>query len=72
VQVAAIVAHELVHAAVGVEQGHGPAFGKVARAIGLEGKLTATVPGERFVASVELILAEVGPFPHAADLLVIP
>jgi len=63
--VAAILAHELVHAAVGVEQGHGPAFGKVARAIGLEGKLTATVPGERFVHSVGPILAEVGPFPHA-------
>jgi hypothetical protein len=26
---------------VWVEQGHGPAFGKMARAIGLEGKLTA-------------------------------
>jgi hypothetical protein len=65
VQVAAILAHELVHAAVGVEQGHGPAFGKVARAIGLEGKLTATVPGERFVEAVAPILAEVGPFPHA-------
>ena len=65
VQVAAILAHELVHAAVGVEQGHGPAFGKVARAIGLEGKLTATVPGDEFRASVAPILAEVGPFPHA-------
>jgi hypothetical protein len=65
VQVAGILAHELVHAAVGVEQGHGPAFGKVARAIGLEGKLTATVPGERFVHAVAPILVEVGPFPHA-------
>ena len=63
--VAAILAHELVHAAVGVEQGHGPAFGKVARAIGLEGKLTATVPGDEFRAAVAPILAEVGPFPHA-------
>ena len=63
--VAAILAHELVHAAVGVEQGHGPAFGKVARAIGLDGKLTATVPGDEFRASVAPILDEVGPFPHA-------
>jgi hypothetical protein len=63
--VASILAHGLVHAAVGVEQGHGPAFGKVARAIGLDGKLTATVPGERFVAAVAPILAEVGPVPHA-------
>src|SRR4051812_42502289 len=55
----------VVHAAVGVEQGHGPAFGRVARAIGLEGKLTATVPGDEFKASVTPILDEVGPFPHA-------
>jgi len=34
VQVAAILAHELVHAAVGVDKGHGPVFGKVARALG--------------------------------------
>ena len=65
VQVAAILAHKCVHAAVGVDKRHGPAFGKVVGAIGPEGKLTATVPGERFVHSVGPILAEVGPFPHA-------
>lgn len=65
-EVAAILAHELVHAAVGIDAGHGPRFGSVARALGLEGKLTATVPGPRFIEAAKPILAAVGPFPHAA------
>ena len=43
VTVAAVLAHELVHAAVGIPEGHGAEFGRVARAIGLDGRLTATV-----------------------------
>jgi hypothetical protein len=65
IDVAAILAHELVHAAVGVKAGHGPKFAKVARVIGLEGKMTATVPGAAFKAAVEPLVAAVGPFPHA-------
>ena len=38
----------------------------MARALGLEGKLTATVAGEAFVEAVGPLLEEVGPFPHAA------
>lgn len=64
--VAAVLAHELVHAAVGIAAGHGPAFGRVARALGLEGKLTATEPGDAFKAMIAPILEKVGPFPHAA------
>lgn len=64
-EVAAILAHELVHAAVGIDAGHGPRFARVARAIGLEGKMTATVSGDRFKAAAAPILAAVGPFPHA-------
>jgi hypothetical protein len=45
IEVAAILAHELVHAAVALECGHKGAFRKVATRIGLEGKMTATVPG---------------------------
>lgn len=66
VDVAAILAHELAHAAVGVQAGHKGPFGILARAIGLEGKLTATVPGEAFTRAVQPLLREVGPFPHAA------
>jgi hypothetical protein len=64
--VAAILAHELVHAAVGLECGHKGAFRKVATRIGLEGKMTATWPGAAFKSNVAPILAAVGPLPHAA------
>ena len=64
-EVLAILAHELVHAAVGLECGHKGPFARVARALGLEGKLTATTPGPGFLALVKPILAKLGPFPHA-------
>lgn len=63
--VAAILAHELTHAAVGVDAGHGAPFRRVALAIGLEGKMTATTAGEKFKTTVTPILEAVGPFPHA-------
>lgn len=64
--VAAIVAHELVHAVVGVAAGHGPRFRKAARAIGLEGPMRATVAGSAFKQRVSELLDKLGPFPHAA------
>lgn len=64
-EVAAILAHELIHAAVGLECGHKRPFAKVAKAIGLEGKMTATVAGEAFKRDAAPILAKVGPLPHA-------
>lgn len=63
-----VLAHELVHAAVGIEEGHGKAFGRVARAIGLEGKMTATVAGEAFTQLAATLLPELGPYPHATLL----
>lgn len=62
--VAAILAHELVHAAVGIPAGHGPAFRRVARAIGLVGKMTATVAGPQFRDRIAPALAHAGPLPH--------
>ncbi len=64
-EVLAILAHELVHAAVGIPAGHGPKFRKVALAIGLEGKMKSTTAGPRFTAAVAPILAGAGPLPHA-------
>ena len=37
-----VLAHEMVHAVVGLAAGHGAAFKACARAIGLTGKMTAT------------------------------
>jgi hypothetical protein len=62
--VAATLAHELIHAAVGVEAKHGPKFKRVALALGLQGKMTATTAGPRFVERITPILEEVGPYPH--------
>jgi hypothetical protein len=50
IAVAAILAHELVHAAVGLECGHKGAFRTIATRIGLEGKMRATV-GRRTATS---------------------
>ena len=55
-EIAGILAHELTHAAVGIDKGHGRAFRRVAVAIGLTGKMTATVPGDAFKQRVEPIL----------------
>jgi hypothetical protein len=65
VNVAAVLVHEMVHAAVGTKAGHGPAFRKIALALGLEGPMTATVPGDAFKSMVAPILEKLGEYPHA-------
>lgn len=64
-KVAGILAHELIHASVGLEHKHKGEFKRVALDIGLEGKMTNTTPGERFKASMVNIMIEAGDFPHA-------
>lgn len=64
-EVAATVAHELTHAAVGCKHGHKKPFIRVVRAIGLEGKPTATYAGEVFKAIANPILEKLGDYPHA-------
>lgn len=59
--------HELVHA-MGLH-GHRADFGKVARAMGLEGKLTATVAGEELVGILNELAEELGPYGHGAITL---
>ena len=63
--VLAALAHELVHAAVGIEAGRGPAFRRVALGIGLIGPMRATAAGPGFLALAAPILEAVGPLPHA-------
>lgn len=64
-QIAAILAHELVHAAVGIAAGHGKAFKRIALGLGLVGPMRATTPGDTFLAAVAPILVAAGPLPHA-------
>lgn len=64
-QIAAILAHELVHAAVGIAAGHGKAFKRIAIGLGLVGLMRATTLGDAFLATIAPILAAAGPLPHA-------
>ncbi len=63
-QVAAILGHELVHAAIGVAARHGRAFRRVARGIGLVGQMAAATAGPEFEKAMRPILEGAGPLPH--------
>ena len=59
-----ILTHELCHAAVGIDAGHGATFGACARSLGLEGKLTSTHAGEQWYKWALPVLTELGPMPY--------
>lgn len=65
-----ILLHELCHAVVNMHypeaKWHGSQFGRLARGVGLEGKLTATVAGAELIEKLEAMLEELGQYPHAA------
>jgi hypothetical protein len=63
--VLATLAHELVHAAVGIKEKHGRVFKRVALAIGLKGKMTSTQAGEELLNELRAIHAMLGSYPHA-------
>jgi hypothetical protein len=63
-QVAAILVHELGHAAVGVAARHGKEFRRVARGLGLVGQMAATTAGPEFEEALRPILEAAGPLPH--------
>lgn len=56
--------HEVVHAIVGVEEKHNKVFGKAARAVGLDGKLTATVAGPELAERCQAWAEQLGDYPH--------
>lgn len=64
-QVAATVAHELIHNAIGTKCGHRGKFPATATAIGLVGKPTATYAGEDYKKWVDPILKKLGGYPHS-------
>jgi hypothetical protein len=61
-----ILAHELVHAVDDCKSGHKAAFVKIARAIGLDGKPTATFAGPALKAKLAAMVEKLGAYPHAA------
>lgn len=63
--VSGVLVHELIHAIIGVEQGHNAIFGKLARQVGLIGKLTATEPHPDLMIKLTNIFDRLGNYPHA-------
>lgn len=61
-----VLVHELVHATVGNEAGHGGEFKRMALHVGLTGKMTATTAGESLTKRLNCIVEKIGKFPHAA------
>lgn len=64
--IAAVLNHELIHAAVGLKAGHKGAFADVMAATGMERPFTTSTPGEAFKAWVQPYIAELGEIPHCA------
>lgn len=64
-EVAAVQVHELCHCAAGVKKGHRKPFPGIAKAVGLEGKMTATVAGEDLKSTLQIFTDEIGLYPHA-------
>jgi hypothetical protein len=58
-----VLAHELVHATVGPEAGHGKPFKQCALRIGLRGPMRSTTAGPDFVAWAEALFKRIGPYP---------
>jgi hypothetical protein len=65
VDVLATLLHELIHAVVGADCGHKGAFKRLAVAVGLEGKMTATVAGEELQKALTKLARTLGKYPHS-------
>lgn len=66
VEVLGILTHELIHASDDGESKHSGYFRTSALALGLEGKMTATHPGDRLTETFTRFASELGPYPHSA------
>lgn len=65
VEVIDILIHELVHATVGNQAGHGKVFKHCALAVGLEGQMRSASANAELKAMIGEWVAEAGQYPHA-------
>jgi hypothetical protein len=63
--VLACLVHEVIHAVVGVDKKHGKPFKDCMKKIGLEGKVTATIAGDRLLGDFGCWMKTLGDYPHA-------
>lgn len=59
-----VLVHEAVHIGAGIECGHKGAFKKIATAVGLVGKMTATVAGDDLGRRIRAWIADMPEYPH--------
>lgn len=64
VEALAVLLHELCHAACPPGEGHGREFGRLARSLGLAGRLTATVAGPELKLRLRNLVPMLGCYPH--------
>jgi hypothetical protein len=57
--------HEMCHIAVGLDKKHGKEFKKCALAMGLTGKMTATIPSPELEKTLKSLTKRLGRYPHA-------
>lgn len=69
VRVLDVLVHELLHAALPPKVKHGPKFAKMAHALGLEGKPTATTAGAALTELLRGHVETLGAYPHASLVL---
>lgn len=67
-EIAGVLTHELVHAAIGVKHNHNAFFEQACHKVGLDGPATSTIvpPGSPLAAEIDAIVKDLGAFPHAA------
>lgn len=63
-QIGAILVHELVHAVDDCANQHKGRFAKLARKVGLVGKMTQSNPGDELAHRIQEISQKLGPYPH--------
>lgn len=59
-----VLLHELVHAADDCQNGHGAPFRRIAKSLGLDGKMTATAPTPELLRTLRAMVDRLGPYPH--------
>jgi len=64
IQVLDVLSHELIHAIDDCKSGHGVPFKRIAKAIGLTGKMTSTVANEELREKLKTVSENIGKYPH--------
>ena len=61
-----VLAHEMIHAYDNCKHGHRGPFRRIAKAIGLTGKMTATIASDEMKVKLAKIQKKLGKYPHEA------